>query len=280
LALILLGACGGSQLPPADPRGAAPPAAAAAKLPDGPPLATPGEHMSYKLSLQGIDLATYDFSFGDITDTLGKKAIVVQSHAKAVGLVKMVANIDDVFTSWIDVATGRSLQWHTDEFSSHTNDKERTDAKLTQRTGDSVLIEFHMNDDPPKPEPQKVSFADVWDYNAFLIALRAWEAPKGTKITTEVLRSRYLWHVEMTVGEKSKLATELGELPALRFDGRTYKLERDGSRDKGSEERLFSIWISDDDGRVPLQIVAKTDYGDMKMTITDYAAGNGARLRP
>ena len=34
---------------------------------------------------------------------------------------------------------------------------------------------FHLNDEPPKPEPQDVSMPDVWDFNAFLIALRAWE---------------------------------------------------------------------------------------------------------
>ena len=33
------------------------------------------------------------------------------------------------------------------------------------------------------------------------------------------------------------------------------------------------MWISDDDGRVPLKVVAKTDYGDIEMQITDYSPG-------
>ena len=36
-------------------------------------------------------------------------------------------------------------------------------------------IDFHLNDEPAKTEPTKLSFPDVWDYNAFLVALRAWE---------------------------------------------------------------------------------------------------------
>jgi hypothetical protein len=249
------------------------------KLPDGPPLVTPGEHMSYKLAIQGVDLATYDFQVGTPADVNGHQAITVQSHAKGVGLVKMVANIDDFFTSYIDVQTGRPLRWVTDEYASKGSDKEKTDAKFYERQGDSMPIDFHLNDDPAKTEPQKLSFPDVWDYNAFLIALRAWEGPPGSKVTVEVLRSRYMWHAEMVIKGKEKLHTAIGDLPALRFDGHTYKLDRDGKRFPDSDERDFSVWISDDAGRVPLQNIAKTDYGDMKMEITDYQPGNGTPLR-
>jgi hypothetical protein len=95
----------------------------------------------------------------------------------------------------------------------------------------------------------------------------------------EVLRSRWLWHIDVTVGDKDQLETELGPMPALRFDAHTYRLKRDGSRDTQSDERKFSVWISDDDGRVPLRITARTDYGDVKMLIVEYLPGNDQRLR-
>jgi len=40
------------------------------------------------------------------------------------------------------------------------------------------------------------------------------------------------------------------------------------------------MWISDDDGRVPLEIKAVTDYGDLRVQIVDYQQGSGKRLRP
>jgi hypothetical protein len=249
------------------------------RLPDGPPLLTPGERMSYRLQLQGMELATYDFAVGDLTEVAGKKAIVVQSHAKAVGLVKMVANIDDYFNSWIDVTTGRPLRWSTDEYATKGSDKEKTDARFFERTGDTVPVDFHLNNDAPKAEPQKVSMPDVWDYNAFLIALRIWDAPIGSTVSAEVLRSRYMWHVDMKVAGKDNLVTAVGDFPALRLDGHTYKVDRNNKKFADSDERDFSIWISDDDGRVPLQTVAKTDYGDIKMEITEYSPGTGQRLR-
>jgi hypothetical protein len=235
--------------------------------------------MSYRIALGGLELATYDLAVGDITELAGRRAVVVQTQAKAVGLAKVVANVDDTFTSWIDIETGRPLRWIVDEFAVKGSDKERTEARFFERSGDLVPIDFHLNDEPPKPEPQKVTLPDVWDYNAFLVALRGWEAPPGSTVTAEVLRSRYLWTVEMTIGGREKVVTQLGEFPALRFDGHTYRLRRDGTKDTSADERDFSIWISDDADRVPLQTVGRTDYGDIKMTLVEYVPGTGARIR-
>lgn len=279
----LVAACSNHPAPsvPA-PAPAAPPAASAvAAIGDAPPLATPGEHMQYRLSLQGVDLATYDLGIGEVTELDGKKAIVVQGHAKVRGFASFIANIDDRFTSWIDVATGRPLRFQTDEYASGSRTNvEHSVVDLAGRTGDTVPVTYHVNDDPPRPEPQKASQAVAWDYNAFLLALRSWEGPPGTQLTLEVFRSRFMWHTEVTIRGKEKLVTELGDLPALRIDGKTYKLRRDGARAPDDSERQFSMWISDDDGRVPLEIRAVTDYGDLKMQIVDYQPGSGQRLRP
>jgi hypothetical protein len=237
--------------------------------------------MQYKLSLQGVELATYELAIGDVAELAGKKAVVVQGHAKVSGFAVFIATIDDRFTSWVDVANGRSLRFQTDEYASGSRvDVEHAIVDLAARAGDAIPVAFHRNDLPAQPEPQKVSQSSVWDYNAFLLALRGWEGAPGTAVASEVFRSRYMWHVDVTIHGKENLVTELGELPALRIDGRTYKLDRKGQRDRESAERVFSMWISDDDGRVPLEIRATTDYGDLRMRIVDYQPGSGPRLRP
>ena len=276
--LVIVAACSSAPHPDTT----APKPTAATKFGDGPPLVTPGEHMQYRLALQGVELAVYDLAIGEPSQVAGKPAILVQSHAKTVGLGALV-KVDDYFNSYVDVATGKPLRWTCDEYSNDGKHKEKTDADLAGRTGDSVPITFHLDDEPPQPEPQKVSMPDVWDLNAFLVAMRSWEGPPGTSTVAEVLRSRFLWHVEAKIHGKEKLVTDLDggtELPALRIDAALYKVDRKDVRDAGSEERHFSIWISDDDGRVPLEIKAVTDYGDIRMQITDYQPGSGKRLRP
>ena len=236
--------------------------------------------MQYRLSLQGVELASYEIGVGEITELSGKSVIPIQGHARTIGLAVFIARIDDHFTSWVDVGNGRPLRFQADEYASGSRtDIEHALVDFAARDGDSVPVLFHFNDAPAAPEAQKVSLPDVWDYNAFLFALRTWEAAQGTALTAEVFRSRYLWHAETTIHGKQRLVTELGELPALRIDGRTYKLDRKGQRERNSAERKFTMWISDDDGRVPLAIQATTDYGDLKMQIVDYQPGAGRRLR-
>jgi len=246
----------------------------------GPPLVTPGERFSYKLQLGGVDLATYDFTVGDITEVAGKRAIVVQSHAKAVGIVAMVTHIDDSFASWIDVATGRPLRWQTDEFATRSTDKERTEVRFTERAGNVVPVDFHVNDAAPTSEPQTVSLDDVWDFNSFIVAVRAWEAPVGTSVDAEVFRSRYMWHVRTTMtGRHDNIATDVGSLPASELDGHLYKVDRHDVKTAGDDERDLKIWVSDDDGRVPLRITARTDYGEVVLMLVAYDPGSGTRLR-
>lgn len=271
-------ACG-SRAAPSTPPTTPLPAPATASLRGGPPLATPGERMHYRLSLQGVELATYDLAIGDVTELEGRQAVVVQGHAKVNGLAAFLAKIDDRFTSWVDVATGRPLRFQVDEYASGSKtDIEHAAADFLARSGDTIPVTFHLNDAAPAPEPQRTARPEVWDVNSFLLALRAWEAAPGATQTLDVFRSRFLWHVEVTIHGKEAHVTELGDLPALRIEGRTYKLDRKGERDPGSSERRFTIWISDDDGRVPLEIKAVTDYGDLRMQIIEYQPGTGQRL--
>jgi hypothetical protein len=272
--------CAGAP-PTTTPATQQPASAPLTRFPLGPPLVTPGERFSYRLQLGGVDLATYDYAVAnDLTDMAGKRAIIVQSHAKTVGFVSVVAHVDDNFASWIDVTTGRPLRWQVDEFATKSTDKERTDVQFAERSGNVVPVEFHLNDAPPKPEPQTVSFEDVWDFNALIVALRSWEAPVGTIVEGEVFRSRFMWHLRMTMrGGRETITTELGDLPAHRLDGHVSKVDRQDVKVAGTDERDFSVWVSDDDGRVPLKIVARTDYGDVVLTLAAYDPGTGTRLR-
>lgn len=276
-ALLLLAACGHAAPAVRPPAATAP---VAHGLPSGSPLAAPGERMTYRLSLEGIDLASFAMVFGEVTDVDGKRAIVVQSNAKASSLVAALGQaIDDHFTSWVDVGNGRPLLFRVDEASTKKKGTiEHAEARVAACANQTVPVTYAEDTAPPAPEPQRlVRCDDVWDLNTFLIALRGWEGTPGATVETEVLRSRYLWRAQVTIHGKESRVTEIGELPTLRIDGLLHKLDRDGTAFKDAEDRHFSLWVSDDADRVPVALVARTDYGDIKMEITEYQPGT-ARL--
>ena len=175
---VALVACGSRRAEPIAP------AANATKLPDGPPLLTPGERMSYRLQIGGMDLATYDVGVGEVTDVGGKRAIVVQSHAKAQGLRvdgdehrrrrSRRGSTSDRPPSAVE-RRGSNPDGHV---------RERTDARLVERKGDELPVDVSVLGKAPATEPQKVTMPDVWDYNALVIALRAWDAKPGSTVTT------------------------------------------------------------------------------------------------
>lgn len=237
--------------------------------------------MSYRLSAKGLELAAFTLGVGEFAELGGRRTVMVQAHAKARGLVNMVARVNEQFTSWLDVETGRSLRFQSTEFEKNsTRAIENSLADLLAREGDTIPISLQREDQQPVAEPQKVSARDVWCYGGFLIALRSWEARPGTRLSVEVLRGRWLWRVDVEVRGRENLSTDLGELPALRFEGRSYKLDRGGKLFPNTPSRVFSVWISDDGDRVPLKVVSGTDYGDITMEIVDYQPGTGSRLRP
>ncbi len=237
--------------------------------------------MTYRLELKGFELASYTFAVGEPTELGGARVIPVEGHARSLGLANQIAKVDDRFTSWIDVTTGRPARFQATEYETNSDTNiEHAIVDLAGRARDTIPVSFQLNDGASTAEPQLVTHAEIWDYNSFLVMLRAWEAPPGTTRSMELFRSRFLWKIDIRVHGRETLVTALGELPALRFDAHATKLDRKGDKFPNTPERDFSIWISDDDGRVPLQTTAATDYGDIKMEIVDYQPGTGARLRP
>jgi len=221
------------------------------------------------------------FSVGELQNLDGAQTVVVQAQARSSGIAAMVANINDRFISWVDIKTGRPRRFEVFEHVERNSpDRDHVVINFPERTGASIPVHYGLNDEPLKTLQQTVSLAELWDYNAFLLAMRAWEGEPGSTATLEVFRSRYVWRIVITIGKKGTLVTELGELPVLRFDARTTKLDRAGGVWVGQEQRDFTLWISDDNDRVPLKLDAKSDLGSISMDIVDYQPGTGQRLRP
>jgi hypothetical protein len=272
LALIACGPKGASKATPkGDP---------VSTLPVAPPVATPGERMSYKLTLKGVELGTFLLAVGEVVDLGGVQTVVVQAQAKSGGLAALVTDIDDRFTSWVDIKTGRPRRFEVFEHAERRGrDKDHVVVDFAARTATGIPVHYGLNDEPLKTLVQPVTQKDVWDYNAFLLAIRGWEGAKGSTTTLEVFRSRYVWKITITLGGKGTLVTQLGELPVLRFDATTSKVDRNGQPWVGQQQRRFTLWVSDDNDRVPLKLDATSDYGSISMDIVDYQPGTGARLR-
>jgi hypothetical protein len=253
-------------------------APSAAEWPPSAPFVTPGERMAYKLTMHELEVASFHIAIGDVSEVEGRQVVLVQTGVAASQLVSMVKKVEDSFAAWIDVRTGRPVLFRSSELAG-ANDQaiETTDAEVARGDGKTFPVRV-TRAEGEIVEQQTVSEHVLFDMNGFLIALRSWDVPAGTTATADVVRSRYLWRTQVTMAKFETIVTELGELPAVRIDGVSRRLRRDGTIDPSSDTRHYSMWISDDADRVPLAMVAKTDYGDLRMDIVEYLPGSGTPL--
>lgn len=274
-AVAVAAACGCRPAPAAPPAGTMVASAGANPVLGGgpvarPPIAAPGELMLYRVSLHGFELAEYSISVGDATTLEGNEVVVVQSAARTTKVAAMLKPIEDIFTSWIDRSDGRSVRFVSSERAS--KDDERKEITEARTSSGQVTLEVTRGDERVS-ETQLIAGHGGHDLNSFLVFLRGWEGEQGAHLDADVVRSRYVWRVRVTVGGFDNLSTVLGNLPVARYEGEAVRLVRDGTIDPASDVRRFSIWLTDDADRVPVKLVANTDYGDVKMELLSYRPG-------
>lgn len=234
-----------------------------------PPIATVGERMTYRVSLHGMGLAELAIDVTGRAKVGERDAVVVEAHVDTQALASLLSPVHDRFATWIDVESGRPLQFHARESASpDDNALEETEARFAPGQYPVRLV---VGDDAGSEETQVVH-GTPFDFAAFLIFLRGWEAPVGSELLVDIMRSRFVWRVRVVVGGHGNLQTALGDLPVVRFEGEGVRVLRDGTVDPTSDRRRFSIWISDDADRVPVKLAAHTDYGDVLLELATYAA--------
>jgi hypothetical protein len=239
-----------------------------------PPFLFPGERASYRVSLLDVEMADYSFAVGEPAMSDGVRIVTAQTRIQTSGLAARLKSVDNTFTSWIDAAINRPV-----EFRSEEHEGDFVQLAHTVFAPGQLSVTITDGDKPPVEKIQKTGAGErVFDLNTMYFALRGWDAAEGTIATVHVVRSNTLWRMQVTVGGFESIGTALGELPTIRYDARMRPLTREFELAPGGDERFCSVWITDDESRIPVLMVARTDYGDVRLEIVDYDPGSGVRL--
>jgi hypothetical protein len=275
VAAELLGAgCAGAEattLPPA------PPARPAAQADVG---LNPGETMAFEVRLAGIVAGEAQLAVGELGGYEGHRALVVKSRAATAGAVALIRHIVDEATTVIDVDTGRPLALET--VVEQGDSKIVATAKFTSNVADIT----YMKSSESEPHRMRLDFGkgaagspalSVHDAHSAMAQLRGWRAAPGTRRTVFVVGGRRLWRIDVTYAGQDTIGSAIGNRRAIRFAGESYRARPDFSPETQRPTRTFTVWLSDDADRVPLKVMAKTELGDVVMTLTDYSRNTEPR---
>ncbi len=260
LAVVLTGCAGAEAMP-------APQAPAAAAAPDRQLGLFPGETMAFEVQLGGVLVGEAQLAVGEIGIVDGRRAVVVRSRAATAGAAALVRNIVDEATSLIDADTGRPITVETNVV---MGDK-RISANAA--FGAAAATVTYRRNTETAPHTMKINFGanTLLDPHTAMAQLRGWKAAPGTTRTVFAIGGRRLWRVDVKyVGQDTIGSAALGNRRAVVFDGTSYRARRDLTVEANRPTRTFRVWLSDDADRVPLQVIAKTELGDVVMSLVDY----------
>jgi len=254
------GGCAGAETTPA-------PQAPAAAAPAPPQLGLyPGESMAYEVQLGGVLVGEAQLAVGEIGEVEGRRALVVKSRAATAGAAALVRNIVDEATTVIDADTGRPITVETNVVMG----EKRTTASA--RFGATSAEVTYRRTAEAAPQTAKIDLGTnmLLDAHSAMAQLRGWKAAPGTMRTVFVIGGRRLWRIDVTYAGESTIGSALGNRRAVMYDGVAYRAKRDLTVESRVAARTFRVWLSDDADRVPLQVTAKTELGDVVMTLTEY----------
>jgi Protein of unknown function (DUF3108) len=258
--LLVIAGCAGAEAMPA-------PQAAVAAAPQEKQLGLhPGEAMTFQVQLGGVLVGEAQLAVGEIGVVEGRSALVVKSRAATAGAAALVRNIVDEATTLIDADTGQPISVETNVV---MNEKKIT-ASATF-SGTIATVTYRRNAEAT-PQTSKIDFRtnELHDAHTAMAQLRGWRATPGTTRTVFVIGGRRLWRVDVKYAGEETIGSALGNRRAVVFDGISYRAKRDLSVESNRPARSFRVWLSDDADRVPLQVTAKTELGDVVMSLTDY----------
>jgi hypothetical protein len=241
-------------------------------LPTGAPVLVPGEQLIWRLTLHGLEIGELALATGVPGQMDGRKLAVVRSRVRTRSAASLFSSLQHDVTTFIDVHTAQPT-YHRRELTGG-NELSWVEAKLGAGEFD---ITYRDRQGKEHTEHQVMPRgAAPLDSNALLVALRGWNPRPDERAVVHVLRETRVWTMQLVVGGHEQVTTALGTFAAIRFDGVSRRMGRDGIIEAGVAPSGYSLWVSDDARRLPLSIAAATDLGDVRMELIHHDIQGGA----
>jgi hypothetical protein len=217
----------------ADPAPTAP--GAAPVVESKAPVGVPGEGIVYKVSLRGIAVGRVQVAVGEPGFVDGRPAIIVRTRATSTGLAALIGDISYDLTTTLATDTGEALE-----------ETESWDVKFAGE---------HEHDSHHRTLASDGSL----DRNVHAVVgqLRAWRSKLGES-RDENLRLGDI-HLSLALSDSGREFLASANLPSARYMG------------SAQEGRYpVTMWLSDDETRVPLKLVANSKLGEIAVEMASY----------
>lgn len=242
----------------------------AAAAPAAAQLYHPGEQLFYRVSYKAkmfpntevgaVEVCTYEEQID------GKTRYRVEGIGRTLPTYRWFYNLEDIYRVWIDPQTLRPVR-----FASDIREGEYTfESTYSYIWPDSTIHTRWRSRQRPFQEKQMHLTAESMDPISLFFTLRSAEAEDfivgepGTfhmvlQDTIKLIRYRYL-------GRENKKIRNIGRFRTLKFECQLGTTEGYSFTDG----TIFTLWVSDDDNKIPLYIESPVKIGSIQAYISGY----------
>jgi hypothetical protein len=230
----------------------------------------PGETLSFDITLRGVLGGTAQLAVGEPGFVDGNSVIIVKSMVQSAGVIAAIKEVRDAIVTTINVETGAVLSHQLDSKFGDREAEIATDMGKGE-PGTFSLVYTRKGQAPLHVVQNMPPDAIAFDVHAILGVVRAWNPQDGDEESFFMISGRRLWRSSLRVGAHETIKTAMGKHPAIRIDGVAQRVNS-GLRDvKSKQPRNYSLWLSDDANRLPLLVMATTEFGDLRVELVEYS---------
>jgi hypothetical protein len=236
-------------------------AAAIPQLDDRLPFG-PGEELGYVISLSGVYVGRASLTVGERSSHGRHVVYPVYGQATTNTFFNKMSRMDSLQTSLVTPDGVFPLLMQSQARTDSATRDEEVQFDPEQRLARGWL---RLRDHEWKGQAQGGQI--VQDAVSIVYFARSRQVQPGQSYCTEIYYGKRLWVVRGQVGEVESVSTPAGPYRALRVLGEAV---RDG---EPRYSRSFTVWLTDDEDRLPVRLVSPSAYGEIEVRIDHFKRG-------
>ena len=241
-----------------------------AVLPLPAQLYHPGEQLFYRVSYKAkmfpnTEVGTVEVKTSEDTAD-GKSYYKVEGAGRTLPTYRWFFNLEDVYTVWIDTASLRPVRFESDI---REGDYTFRSDYVYDWEGSEIRTRWQSRQRPEQHKTMPLEENSMDPISLFFM-LRAADAAsfrEGEPATLQMVLEDTIRHLRYRyLGRETKKIRNMGKFRTLKFDCQLGSSQGYSFTD-GS---VFTIWISDDENKIPLYIESPVKIGSINAYISGY----------
>lgn len=228
-----------------------------------------GETLTYNASWMGMAVGNATMKVESGATFEGKPAIHISGSAKSSRSFSMFFSIKDAAESWVDPDELYSLGFVSDQSEGSNQDYQKWILDYEKGVAHRYRVNRKKDGAIQKYDVDfPLTKSKVQDAASMLYFYRAFDLKVGQTLTSDVYVSKDMWTLEVAVvGAEKGVKVKAGKFDCLKVEPRVLK------NGKAQNKGKMTVWVSNDEHRVPVKIVSEVSLGKISAELVSYTQG-------